>query len=151
MKVTYIKLQDVDLKYNIDFPELESSVNDLIMKYEIFNVENGLYFVNTPDDAGKGYTEMIIFSDDYFLNNFIKKTEKYLKIYEVLDITKEVKFDTFNNDFFVEKFKSDDSNIYDIHQLEKFLELNMTSDDILDKINLFGIESITETEKMILK
>ena len=151
MKVTYIKLQDVDLKYNIDFPELESSVLDLVSKYEIFNVENGLYFVNTPDDAGKGYTEMIIFSDDYFLSNFIKQTEKYLKIYEILDITKEVKFDIFNNDFFIEKFKSNDSNIYDVHQLETFLELNMTSDDVLDKINLCGIEGISESEKMMLK
>lgn len=150
MKVTYIKLQSVSSKYEIDFPELESEIINLMSKYT-FTVEGGLYFTNTPDDSDLGYTEIVIFSDNYFLSNFIKITEKYLNIYEVLDITREVKLDTFNNDFFIEKFKSDDSNVNDVYQLERFLELNITSDDILDKINLFGIESITEEEKMILK
>lgn len=150
MKATYIKLQSVSSKYEIDFTELESEIINLMSKYT-FNVEGGLYFTNTPDDSDLEYTEMVIFSDNYFLSNFIKITEKYLNIYEVLDITREVKLDTFNNDFFIEKFKSDDSNVNDVYQLERFLELNITSDDILDKINLFGIESITEEEKMLLK
>lgn len=150
MKATYIKLQSVSSKYEIDFTELESEIINLMSKYT-FNVEGGLYFTNTPDDSDLGYTEIVIFSDNYFLSNFIKITEKYLSIYEVLDITREVKLDTFNNDFFIEKFKSDDSNVNDVYQLERFLELNITSDDILDKINLFGIESITEEEKMLIK
>ena len=150
MKATYIKLQSVSSKYEIDFPELESEIINLMLKYT-FTVEGGVYFTNTRDDSDLGYTEILIFSDNYFLSNFIKITEKYLNIYEVLDITREVKLDTFNNDFFIEKFKSDDSNVNDVYQLERFLELNITSDDILDKINLFGIESITEEEKMILK
>lgn len=151
MKVTYIKLQNVNSKYEIDFSELESEIINLMSKSKTFSVEGGLYFTNTPDDSDLEYTEMVIFSDNYFLSNFIKITEKYLNIYEVLDITREVKLDTFNNDFFIEKFKSDDSNVNDVYQLERFLELNITSDDILDKINLFGIESITEEEKMLLK
>lgn len=150
MKATYIKLQSVSSKYEIDFPELESELTNLMSKYT-FSAEGGLYFTNTPDDSDLGYTEIVIFSDNYFLSNFIKITEKYLNIYEVLDITREVKLDTFNNDFFIEKFKSDDSNVNDVYQLERFLELNITSDDILDKINLFGIESITEEEKMLIK
>ena len=150
MKATYIKLQSVSSKYEIDFPELESEIINLMLKYT-FTVEGGLYFTNTPDDSDLGYTEIVIFSDNYFLSNFIKITEKYLNIYEVLDITREVKLVTFNNDFFIDKFKSDDSNVNDVYQLERFLELNITSDDILDKINLFGIESITEEEKMLIK
>jgi hypothetical protein len=51
---------------------------------------------------------------------------------------------------FIKLFKSEDSDRREKSQLEVYLDLYTTKDDILDKINIYGIDFLTEKDKKLL-
>ncbi len=145
MKVTYIKVKDTEL----EIPEHNDAVDIFVKKFnKEFCINNGLFI--SLDGDGKN-TEIIVFGDDRITKEFSQIFIDFNSIIEILDITKDVKFGTCELPVFIKSFKSENSEYNSISQLNQYIYLYTTIDDVLDKISLLGIESITESEKNLLK
>ena len=146
MKVTYIKTKDTEF----DIPEYTEELNRLFGEYleEGFSIENGMYLIISNDD--KDETEYILFADDKILDTFTSMFIKFDLLIESKDITIDVKSGKCNIPLFIESFEDEDSSPYDRFELDTYLELYTSKDDILDKINIYGIDHLTEQDKELL-
>ena len=70
--------------------------------------------------------------------------EKYEVKYKITDITDEHIYSSSAFEEFLNKYSDKKKDI------ENYILYNTSVDDVLDKINKFGIESITEIDKKIL-
>lgn len=147
MKVTYIKTKDTEL----DIPEYTEELTRLFGMYleEGFSIENGMYLIISSDD-NKNESEYILFSDDKICNDFTSMFSKFNLLIDTKDITIEVKSDKCDIPLFIKSFESEESSPYDRFELDNYLELYTSKDDILDKINIYGIDHLTEQDKELL-
>lgn len=153
MRVTYVKTKDTDL----DIPEYIEEGNRIFGKYladglplTCSSIEDGIY-LSISDDVEKDEVEYIVFADDKFTNDFISMFSKFSLLIDTKDITGEVKSNMCTHPTFTKLFKSEDSSYREKSELEIYLDLYTTSDDILDKINIYGIDFLTENDKQLLK
>lgn len=145
MKVTYIKIKDTEL----EIPEHNDAVDIFVKNFnKEFCINNGLFI--SLDSDGKN-TEIIVFGDDKITKEFTQIFIDFNSVIEIVNITKDVKFGICKLPVFIKSFKSDKSEYNSISQLEQYIYEYTTMDDVLDKISLLGIESITESEKYLLK
>jgi len=152
MKVTYVKTKDTDL----DIPEYIEEGNRVFEKYLVSglpltcsSIEDGMYLSISEDDENE--VEYIVFADDKFTNGFISMFSKFNLLIDTKDITTEVKSNMCTLPIFTKLFKSEDSSYREKSELEIYLDLYTTSDDILDKINIYGIDCLTEKDNQLLK
>ncbi len=124
----------------IRFPYKPEEVEEMC---KLFSKEE-FDFLNTINDDF--FNLDIITSNTFFTYLFIDADtlKKLTNLYEkrkisfyVLDVTDNYKLDTNIN----KQFK---------RELDEFIANTWTCDDVLDKINEFGIESLTEQDKKIL-
>jgi hypothetical protein len=71
--------------------------------------------------------------------------EKYNMTYTLNDVTSEYINNTINFNNFLDQYPDQKDDI------KLFMISCMTIDDVLDKINEFGIESLNEVDKVVLK
>lgn len=152
MRVTYVKTKDTDL----DIPEYIEECNSIFGKYLAdglplicSSIEDGIYLSISDDYENE--VEYIVFADDRFTNDFISMFSKFNLLIDTKDITGEVRSNMCMHPTFTKLFKSKDSAYRETSELEIYLDLYTTSDDILDKINIYGIDFLTETDKQLLK
>jgi hypothetical protein len=99
---------------------------------------------NIAFDLVNGLETAYCFLDNYKCEKLVKIFKKYNVLIEHRDITNKVLFGG------VKITESDCVDTFD--KLSKnFMIDNLTIDDILDKINEMGIESLTEIDKKILE
>ena len=151
MRVTYVKTKDTDL----DIPEYIEECNRVFGKYladglplTCSSIEDGIYLSISEDYENE--VEYIVFADDKFTNDFISIFSKFDLLIDTKDITGEVKSNMCTHPTFTKLFKSEDSTYRETSELEIYLDLYTTSDDILDKINIYGIDFLTENDKQLL-
>ena len=105
--------------------------------------DENLQYVELEDDVNWIEPTIGIFSEECL--NFIKfMCEKYKVKYKITDITDEYICSASEFEKFLNKYSDKRKDI------EKYILCNTSVDDILDKINKFGIDSITEIDKKIL-
>jgi hypothetical protein len=134
--------------YYFEVPDPEGEVEQRKLK-KIF--ANNL---NQKDD------ELIFFVDAKKSNNIfytlwstskVERIVQELKILGVVflykDITEQVLIGTQFNDV---EFSKIFSKVKNKKQLDLFLRSNLTKDDVLDKINIQGIEALTAIDKEVL-
>ncbi len=139
-------------------------------------MSNKIYYFEVPDPEGEVAQsklerifannlnqkddQLIFFVDSKKTNNIFytlwsaSKVEKIVQELQMLgvvflykDITEHVLIGTqFNNVEFSKIF----SNVQNKKQLDLFLRSNLTKDDVLDKINIQGIEALTAIDKEVL-
>jgi len=152
MKVTYIKTKETDfddLEYQEDLKRLFSKYfkeDDLVIS---FSIEEGFY-ISFSEDYDKKEVHCIIFADDKLTNDVIYIFSNSNFLIDKRDITIEVKSNMCMVPAFIKLFKSEDSDRREKSQLEVYLDLYTTKDDILDKINIYGIDFLTEKDKKLL-
>ena len=91
-----------------------------------------------------------IFADEKLTNDVIYIFSNSNFLIDKRDITIEVKSNMCMVPAFIKLFKSEDSDRREKSQLEVYLDLYTTKDDILDKINIYGIDFLTEKDKKLL-
>lgn len=140
-------------------------------------MSNKIYYFEVPDPEGEVAQsklekifannlnqkddELIFFVDSKKANNIFytlwttRKVEKIVQELQILgvvflykDITEQVLIGTQFNDI---EFSKIFSNMKNKKQLDSFLKSNLTKDDVLDKINIQGIEALTEIDKEVLE
>lgn len=139
-------------------------------------MSNKIYYFEVPDPEGEVAQsklkkifannlnqkddELIFFVDAKKSNNIfytlwstskVERIVQELKILGVVflykDITEQVLIGTQFNDV---EFSKIFSNVKNKKQLDLFLRSNLTKDDVLDKINIQGIEALTAIDKEVL-
>jgi hypothetical protein len=126
-------------KFNFELPN--STLEDIISQYDIdksvYDLMEGCLFLEN-DINGKLEQIMLINKDQFEL------ITKLLHFFEIRFIYTDITVDvlqsiiTFDDEFFQQ-------------QINQWVSDNLTLDIILDKINLYGIDSLTEFEKNKLK
>lgn len=105
--------------------------------------DENLQYIELEDDDNWIDPTIGIFSEDFL--DFIKSMcEKYEVKYKITDITDEHIYSSSAFEEFLNKYSDKKKDI------ENYILYNTSVDDILDKINKFGIDSITEIDKKIL-
>ncbi len=145
MRVTYIKTKDT----KFDVPEYNIEADKFLKQFSgRFTVAKGMFIV--IDTITDDITEYIVFADEIDTNIFISIFIKFDLLIEVKDITLEVKSNKCEVPLFIKSFQSEDSEFNSVCELEDYLELHLSSDDILEKISIYGIDTLTEKDKMLL-
>ena len=99
--------------------------------------------IELEDDVNWIEPTIGIFSEEFIV--FIKSMcEKYEVKYKITDITDEYIYSSSAFEEFLNKYSDKRKDI------EKYILHNTSVDDVLDKINKFGIDSMTEIDKKIL-
>jgi hypothetical protein len=93
------------------------------------------------------YEIIFCFLEDYKIHSLLNIFEKHGLLIESKNITSSVLMSRFKNELFEEIFQVEEFN----KMLENFLLSNLTINNVLDKINEQGIDSLTETDKIILQ
>jgi len=105
--------------------------------------DENLQYIELEDDDNWIDPTIGIFSEDFL--DFIKyMCEKYEVKYKITDITDEYIYSSSAFEEFLNKYSDKRKDI------EKYILYNTSVDDVLDKINKFGIDSMTEIDKKIL-
>lgn len=105
--------------------------------------DENLQYIELEDDDNWIDPTIGIFSEDFL--DFIKSMcEKYEVKYKITDITDQYIYSSSAFEEFLNKYSDKKKDI------ENYILYNTSVDDILDKINKFGIDSITEIDKKIL-
>jgi hypothetical protein len=105
--------------------------------------DENLQYIELEDDDNWIDPTIGIFSEDFL--DFIKyMCEKYEVKYKITDITDDHIYSSSAFEEFLNKYSDKKKDI------ENYILYNTSVDDILDKINKFGIDSITEIDKKIL-
>jgi len=105
--------------------------------------DENLQYIELEDDDNWIDPTIGIFSEEFL--DFIKSMcEKYEVKYKITDITDEHIYSSSAFEEFLNKYSDKKKDI------ENYILYNTSVDDILDKINKFGIDSITEIDKKIL-
>ena len=145
MRVTYIKTKDT----KFDVPEYNIEADKFLNKFAgKFTVSKGMFII--IDTITDDITEYIIFADEIDTETFLSIFIKFDLLIEVKDITLEVKSNKCELPLFIKSFQSEDSEFNSVCELEDYLELHLSSDDILEKISIYGIDTLTEKDKMLL-
>ena len=102
-----------------------------------------LQYIELEDDDNWIDPTIGIFSEEFL--DFIKSMcERYKVKCKITDITDEHIYSSSAFEEFLNKYSDKKKDI------ENYILYNTSVDDILDKINKFGIDSITEIDKKIL-
>lgn len=147
MKVTYIKTKNTE---NLNVPELVESVGEILSKY--LNQEGELdddCFVCINGTEGET-EENFMFMDEETTNNLIEFYREYNFLIEHKDITLDVKNGSCEMNDFKKCFNDKDSSDINVKVLHTFLQKNMTTNDVLDKISAYGLDRLTESDKKLL-
>ena len=105
--------------------------------------DENLQYIELEDDDNWVDPTIGIFSEEFL--DFIKSMcEKYEVKYKITDITDQYIYSSSAFEEFLNKYSDKKKDI------ENYILYNTSVDDILDKINKFGIDSITEIDKKIL-
>ena len=105
--------------------------------------DENLQYIELEDDDNWIDPTIGIFSEEFL--DFIKSMcEKYEVKYKITDITDQYIYSSSAFEEFLNKYSDKKKDI------ENYILYNTSVDDILDKINKFGIDSITEIDKKIL-
>ena len=105
--------------------------------------DENLQYIELEDDVNWIEPTIGIFSEEFL--DFIKSMcEKYEVKYKITDITDEYIYSASTFEQFLNKYSDKRKDI------ENYILYNTSVDDVLDKINKFGIDSITEIDKKIL-
>ena len=105
--------------------------------------DENLQYIELEDDDNWIDPTIGIFSEEFL--DFIKSMcEKYEVKYKITDITDEHIYSSSAFEEFLNKYSDKKKDI------ENYILYNTSVDDILDKINKFGIDSMTEIDKKIL-
>jgi hypothetical protein len=131
------KIYQISIK--VDNKETDSDSHPIYKDFSnILDVEDNKYIGFTDDN------KIFIRLPDYKFNSFCNLLSKYNIVFDVYDVTEDV-------------IKGDIQKKYpDVEELtpyifEDFRYDNTSIDDILDKINERGIDSLDEIDKSILK
>jgi len=147
MKITYFKIKDTDQ----DVPEYYDSIDILMKDKPHRNVDTGMFIaLRRSEPVGKTTSEFILFSDQKTIDDFISAINEFELLIEIQDITSDVKHGKCTNLFFIELFSEEDGNFNNLSQLEDYIELYTTQNDVLEKITKYGIESISDFDKTFL-
>ena len=105
--------------------------------------DENLQYIELEDDDNWVDPTIGIFSEEFL--DFIKSMcEKYEVKYKITDITDQYIYSSSAFEEFLNKYSDKKKDI------ENYILYNTSVDDILDKINKFGIDSINEIDKKIL-
>ena len=105
--------------------------------------DENLQYIELEDDDNWVDPTIGIFSEEFL--DFIKSMcEKYEVKYKITDITDQYIYSSSAFEEFLNKYSDKKKDI------ENYILYNTSVDDILDKINKFGIDSMTEIDKKIL-
>ena len=139
MKIIKLEYIDVPQEF-IDSGRSSFSQEDLDL---IDEFDENLQYIELEDDVNWIEPTIGIFSEEFIV--FIKSMcEKYEVKYKITDITDEYIYSSSAFEEFLNKYSDKRKDI------EKYILHNTSVDDVLDKINKFGIDSITEIDKKIL-
>lgn len=132
----------------IEFPqELIDRGGNVLSKEErnlMREFDENLQYIELEDDDNWIDPTIGIFSEEFL--DFIKSMcEKYEVKYKITDITDDHIYSSSAFEEFLNKYSDKKKDI------EIYILYNTTVDDILDKINKFGIDSMTEIDKKILR
>ncbi len=132
--LNFNKLFRIKVLKDIKFENISSRDIQL----ECFNFVNSLNLLELED--GVSYVIMNPYQVDKFKDLEVKTDSKY----ELEDISERVLFNRLE-----EVEKNDDVLIEEV--IAKFQRIELTTDIVLDKIGLFGIESLTDIDREILE
>jgi hypothetical protein len=139
MKIIKLEYIDVPQEF-IDSGRSSFSQEDLDL---IDEFDENLQYIELEDDVNWIEPTIGIFSEEFIV--FIKSMcEKYEVKYKITDITDEYIYSSSAFEEFLNKYSDKRKDI------EKYILHNTSVDDVLDKINKFGIDSMTEIDKKIL-
>jgi len=139
MKIIKLEYIDVPQEF-IDSGRSSFSQEDLDL---IDEFDENLQYIELEDDVNWIEPTIGIFSEEFIV--FIKSMcEKYEVKYKITDITDEYIYSSSAFEEFLNKYSDKRKDI------EKYILYNTSVDDVLDKINKFGIDSMTEIDKKIL-
>ena len=139
MKIIKLEYIEVPQEF-IDSGRSSFSQEDLDL---IDEFDENLQYIELEDDVNWIEPTIGIFSEEFIV--FIKSMcEKYEVKYKITDITDEYIYSSSAFEEFLNKYSDKRKDI------EKYILHNTSVDDVLDKINKFGIDSITEIDKKIL-
>jgi len=139
MKIIKLEYIDVPQEF-IDSGRSSFSQEDLDL---IDEFDENLQYIELEDDVNWIEPTIGIFSEEFIV--FIKSMcEKYEVKYKITDITDEHIYSSSAFEEFLNKYSDKKKDI------ENYILYNTSVDDILDKINKFGIDSINEIDKKIL-
>lgn len=154
MKVYYFEI-NVPLEVE-QSPEYIRTLNIFVAlinrMYGGLSVEKGFYIVtNDSGDNEKGF----IFCDEYTHKKNIESLDYLISkfdgvSYKLVDVTLDVKLGRCELPKFIEIFKSEDSDFDHICNLDDYLDVHVTHDDVLIKIHEMGINSLSDKELNIL-
>ena len=127
--------------YKIDTKLTKKEAEDLYKSLTFQEVEDlESYDMKAFDIEINGKMSSYIITNRYVLTRIILFFRQRSIEFSYEDITDDVFFNQI-------KFEDDDFN----KNIDEFIKENITVDHILDKINQFGIESLTDTDKMKLE
>jgi hypothetical protein len=96
--------------------------------------------VDVLDTIEDGYLHSYVYGDMMSINNMCEFLDSVNVRYVREDITDKV---------LIQSIKFDDDNFSEL--AEKHIKSNLTIDMVLDKINIRGIESITDIDRIVLE
>ncbi len=127
--------------YKIDTKLTKKEAEDLYKSLTFQEVEDlESYDMKAFDIEINGKMSSYVITSRYVLTRIILFFRQRSIEFSYEDITDDVFFNQI-------KFEDDDFN----KNIDEFIKENITVDHILDKINQFGIESLTDTDKMKLE
>jgi hypothetical protein len=161
MKVKYIKVSDSQLEVPEHSAEFERLFGDLWR--EGFSIEDGMYVV-MEDNIEEKTTEYILFADDKHYEDFVGMFNKFNLLIESRDITLEVKSKKCEIPLFIKYFKTSREEREELEVVkseitsgycldsahEQYLFYYTKVDDVLDKIKVYGIESLDDNDNRVL-
>jgi hypothetical protein len=131
-------IKAVMIKYNQNVSQLISTFSDDV-RFEIKSITKNSNVLEIDLDDCENTSVYI--SDSYSdIQDFVSKISKYVDFEFSKNVTKE-----FNNNELVY-----DKEIYD-EDIEEYYINNVNINDVLDKINEFGIGSLNKIDKAILE
>jgi len=156
MKASYIKTKNTnDLILTV--PELTSMYYDIVSKYiddDGYKYESYVSVVNFDENGefieDNLFEEGFMFMDEETTSNVISFLSEYGLLVEYKDITNEVKHFKCEMDVFKKTFDLEVS-MSNIDVLYTFITEYTTSDDILEKVKLYGKDSLIEFDLDILR
>lgn len=147
MKIAYIKITYIKMKDILN----DEQICDLVMDCLSFMSEEDfdkIIYENISTDVEVAF----MFSIDYITEQFINVLKKHEIFIEATNITDLVLMNKLqNHKLFNDVFSLSNLDQLAIPVLEKFLKENTDINIVLDKINLHGIDSLTEIDKSILE
>lgn len=147
MRITYIKTKNTE---NLNIPELSEKIGNILSKYLNENNELDSDCYVCIDETNGITEENFMFMDAETTNNIINFYREYNFLIEYKDITDEVKNGVCEIGDFKKHFNYLDECKLNTQLLDRFLQENMTTDDVLDKIYTHGINHLTELDKKLL-